>query len=378
MQARKTIAIVIDPDWPVKRHYEVIAGIQRYAAGNTDWKLVSDLFPEGVLERYDAVVGRITNELAQEASRIGIPVVNTWFSSTVKGVASVYPDFEAAARMAADHLISRGFRSFAYVGVPFKSHRFIRDCFRDYLNSSGYSFSSITVSNSYNMSSGNWRRFSDKLGNWVNSWSTPIGVFAGLDSLNRNLVGICEYRDIAIPQQAALIGLHNEPIFCLLSEPTLTSIDLGFKQIGFRAAMLLDDLLQGKKPPEQPILLQPDYLVPRKSTDTFASRDPQVTQAIQFMFDHYREAIDLSDIAATTGISKSGLYIVFRKDLGRTPIDILTNIRLNQAKHMLRETNHTVDAIATDCGFGLVANLYHHFKQSVGMPPTAYRKQTRP
>ena len=95
------------------------------------------------------------------------------------------------------------------------------------------------------------------------------------------------------------------------------------------------------------------------------------------MSGHYREPIGLADIAAATGVSKSGLYIVFQDDFGRTPIDVLTYIRLNKAKHMLRETNHKVHAIAADCGFGLVANLYHHFKQSTGMTPTAYRKQSR-
>ena len=106
-------------------------------------------------------------------------------------------------------------------------------------------------------------------------------------------------------------------------------------------------------------------------------RDPQVTRAIQFLFGHYREPIGLADIVAATGVSKSSLYTVFQDDLGKTPIDVLTYIRLSKAKHVLRETNQKVHAIAADCGFGLVANLYHNFKQNTGMTPAAYRQQSR-
>ena len=95
------------------------------------------------------------------------------------------------------------------------------------------------------------------------------------------------------------------------------------------------------------------------------------------MLGHYREQINLADIAAATGLSKSCLYEAFHKDLGRTPLDVLTFIRLNKAKQMLRETDRKVHVIADDCGFGLVGNFYHHFKQSSDVTPIAYRKQSR-
>ena len=87
--------------------------------------------------------------------------------------------------------------------------------------------------------------------------------------------------------------------------------------------------------------------------------------------------IGLADIAAATRISKSSLYVIFHNDLGKAPIDVLTQIRVNKAKQMLRETDEKVYTIAVDCGFGLVGNLYHHFKQATGMTTSEYRKQIR-
>ena len=46
MRKTRNIAVVIDIDWPVKHHYEVIAGIQKYARKRGNWHLTIDLFPE--------------------------------------------------------------------------------------------------------------------------------------------------------------------------------------------------------------------------------------------------------------------------------------------------------------------------------------------
>ncbi|MBT7065301.1 MAG: helix-turn-helix domain-containing protein [Verrucomicrobia bacterium] len=167
------------------------------------------------------------------------------------------------------------------------------------------------------------------------------------------------------------------PLYRQSSTVPLSSIAMGYADNARLACDLLQRMMDGETVACENILTPPKGVVARDSTYTVACRDPKVRCAIQFISDHYRESISLTDIAAAAGVSKSALYVVFRKDLGKTPLDLLTFIRLNKAKQMLRETNRTVDAIAADCGSGVVANLYHHFKPSTGMTPTAYRKQTR-
>ena len=88
MKDSSTIAVMIDLDWPLKRHQEVIGGIQAYAQKKPGWKLVHDLHPEAVLERYDGVVGRVTPKVAERARTLGIPLVNTWANSPTTGKAS--------------------------------------------------------------------------------------------------------------------------------------------------------------------------------------------------------------------------------------------------------------------------------------------------
>ena len=165
------------------------------------------------------------------------------------------------------------------------------------------------------------------------------------------------------------------PLYRQSSTVPLSSIAMGYADNARLACDLLQRMMDGETVACENILTPPKGVIARDSTYTVACRDPKVRCAIQFISDHYRESISLTDIAAAAGVSKSALYVVFHKDLDRTPMGILTHIRVDKAKQMLSETNHTVDAVAADCGFGLVANLYHHFKQSTGMSPTAYRKQ---
>ncbi len=161
------------------------------------------------------------------------------------------------------------------------------------------------------------------------------------------------------------------PLYRQSSTVPLSSIAIGYADNARLACDLLSRMMNGETVVRDNILTPPKGVVARHSTYTVACRDPKVKSAIQFISEHYREPISLTDIAAATGVSKSSLYVVFQKDLGRTPMDILTHIRLDKVKLMLSETNHTVDAVAADSGFGLVANLYHHFKQNTGVSPTA-------
>ena len=58
---------------------------------------------------FDGILGRITEPLARAASEIEIPAVNAWLNSPAEKVTSVVADFETSGKMAAQHLIGRGF-----------------------------------------------------------------------------------------------------------------------------------------------------------------------------------------------------------------------------------------------------------------------------
>ena len=115
------IAVSLNLDWPMKRYLDLFHGIQDYAREHTGWILVWDHYPEKALSRsgntpcYAGVIGRIKYQAYDEIKRLNIPVINTWESNTIQDMTSVYPDYEKAGQIAAEHLIRKGFRSFVNI-----------------------------------------------------------------------------------------------------------------------------------------------------------------------------------------------------------------------------------------------------------------------
>lgn len=117
---RRRVALASELDWPVRQHYDLIAGIQEYADSQEDWLVEVSRYPEVRMEegiRFDGIVGRIEPDTLAAAQRAGIPVVNVWMNSPVaEQMHNVQVDPKAAGQVAAEHLIARGLRQFVVVG----------------------------------------------------------------------------------------------------------------------------------------------------------------------------------------------------------------------------------------------------------------------
>ena len=116
---------MLDLQWPFKRHAEIFSGIQRYAE-ERGWMSIIDEFVHDTLQqkrhegsRYDGIVARANHPLARRAAKLGVPVVNVWPSSPARHLLpGVYPDSTEAGRLVAEHLLARGFRTFATLTSP--------------------------------------------------------------------------------------------------------------------------------------------------------------------------------------------------------------------------------------------------------------------
>ena len=64
------IAVANELGWPVRRHYDLGDGIERYANEQGDWQLEVGPFPDLRIKRghyFDGIVGRITPEIYEVA-----------------------------------------------------------------------------------------------------------------------------------------------------------------------------------------------------------------------------------------------------------------------------------------------------------------------
>ncbi len=101
--------------------------------------------------------------------------------------------------------------------------------------------------------------------------------------------------------------------------------------------------------------------------------DP-VRICMEYMQTHFAENVTLDTLGAITGYSCLHLLRLFERDTGQTPHKWLTAMRLNQAKHLLTDTQLMIEEIAAACGFSSVSHFKTLFRQQTGTTPGRYRK----
>lgn len=103
-----------------------------------------------------------------------------------------------------------------------------------------------------------------------------------------------------------------------------------------------------------------------------------VSQAIDYIRANYsRDDISLQEVAEAVNLSQSYLGAQLKERLGVGYIKYLTDLRIEEAKRLLRLTDLSILYIAQKVGYPNVTNFYRHFQRLVGSTPTAYREKER-
>ncbi|HZD99729.1 MAG TPA: helix-turn-helix domain-containing protein [Micromonosporaceae bacterium] len=92
---------------------------------------------------------------------------------------------------------------------------------------------------------------------------------------------------------------------------------------------------------------------------------------------HLDEPITVEDLSYRAHMAPRTFARRFKAETGETPHVWLTAQRVLLARHLLEESDLSVDSVASRSGFGDAANLRHHFTQRVGATPQAYRRTFR-
>lgn len=102
-----------------------------------------------------------------------------------------------------------------------------------------------------------------------------------------------------------------------------------------------------------------------------------VLNVIGYLKENYQDPITLDSLSKKFSVSKATLIYNFNKYLHSSPVDYLINIRIQQAKNALSETNCSLTKIAESCGFSNANYFSLMFKRKVGLSPANYRKYQR-
>jgi LacI family transcriptional regulator len=377
------IALMLDLQWPYKRHSEIFAGIQRYAE-KQGWISIIDEFVHDTLrhkqnpsDRYDGIVARANHQLVRLAAKRGVPVVNVWPSSPVRHLLpGVFPDSTAAGRLMAEHLCARGFRNFATLTSPRNvDHDLEVAEFTRVVREAGFVCTSADVPQNPYRDVIHWRKTQQALARAMDEWTPPIGVYIGQEVYGRLVVQLSHRRGWRIPDDVAIIAGKNQETLCEQPRPSLTSLEIGYDRVGYTAAELLDGLMKGQEPPTEPIRLPPRGLAVRESTDFFAVDNTLVAAALAFISANSHRHIGPNDVARAVGVETRTLQNYFQKHLRRPIATEIRRVRIERAKRELAQGDRALAVIAHEAGFGTIQRLYEVFRREMGISPGEYRRQ---
>ncbi|QHQ60883.1 helix-turn-helix domain-containing protein [Anaerocolumna sedimenticola] len=95
--------------------------------------------------------------------------------------------------------------------------------------------------------------------------------------------------------------------------------------------------------------------------------------AIQFIKQNYKKDINIDIVAENIGISYSYLRKIFKEKTDKSLVDYINELRLNDAKNMLRNTRLTIKEISSLCGYNHERSFSRVFTQYENITPGMYR-----
>lgn len=119
-------------------------------------------------------------------------------------------------------------------------------------------------------------------------------------------------------------------------------------------------------------IIEPHRPMPNKKQSAHAAK---IQKARVYLTQNFEQVIDLSALAINCGMSYTLFGRLFRTITGKGPKKYLIDIRIDQAREFLRNTDLTVSEIAEQTGFSTIYFFSRVFKRWEGRTPLSYRKR---
>jgi LacI family transcriptional regulator len=382
----KHVALIVEAAIAPRRL--LLTGIARYIQEHEPWCVY--LKPVGVeqdlphwLQEWegDGIIVSASDPDNSILPRRGIAVVDLFGTMRERGYPMVHADDFAVGKMGAEHLISRGFRTFGFWRYVDKDAAWSTrrlEGFRAALPKGAQC--QVYETRFPKAGSGGpytWEQQQRELVSWLAKLPKPTGIMTSTDLMGQQMLEACQRAAINVPEELAVIGVDNDEPICRIATPPLSSVILNDHQRGYEAAALLARLMNGERVPREPIWIQPAGVVSRASTDIMAIDDASIVKALRFLRENARFNISVDDLVKEISLSRSVLERRFRKVVGRTIGAEIVRLRVDHAIELLCNTNMELKAIAYHAGFGSQAYMNAVFKKKMGKTPGSYRDHLR-
>lgn len=156
--------------------------------------------------------------------------------------------------------------------------------------------------------------------------------------------------------------LSNKELFAADTENKLMAYQMGLTHL----EQFLIELIRKHKRTE-PLPEHPDE-IENTSEALF------VSSVQQYLKSRVYDSVALSDICTHFNVSKSYICRIFKEETGKSVIDYLIDLKIKEAKMLIRKKDYNFTQIAEMLGYSGIHHFTRSFKSKTGMTPSSYEK----
>ena len=322
----------------------------------------------------DAIIGRFDNDEDVSCfAENNIVALAQDFKQRFSEIPNITSDYFATGEMAARFFLSKGFTHFAFYGYKDTVWSDERcEGFYRAIKTAGYgdNFMEYKRQRLEDL----WFYESTPLVNWLKSLPPRTALFCCDDNQGNKITEVCNFSGIKIPLDVAVLGVDNDVTTCNLSEPTLSSVNLNIEKAGYESASLITRMMKHEQDGPRNVVIQPRGIINRMSTNIYATDDPAILKAMEFIHQNLKSQLSVKDVLKQLPLSRRLFEIRFKKITGKSVYNYMATRRMELFALMLQESDKPIADLAAEIGMNNYGNLARQFKAVKGCTPSEYRE----
>ncbi|WFB35472.1 substrate-binding domain-containing protein [Kiritimatiellota bacterium B12222] len=361
----------------------VLKGIRAYVRQHTAWEIILPQYYVGLHGFEDfqpKVIGQITGvpkaRMLPEILKRQVPTVLVGYSPRPDFTSTVILDYEKMAKEAVTHFVQQGITRLALVGSRNERKHDHREFGRHILMQAqiygvpceaylgGGQDEELTVPL--------YQQF-EHLAEWLRGQPYGVGIICADDAYANRIMMAANRVGRRAGHDFLLMGCGNDSAFCESVTPALTSMDLGYEEMGWLAAKKLHALIAHSGEENEEVVISSSEVRMRRSSRRIGRPGSFVAQAMDLIW-HASDNIPTPEqVAKSLGINRRTLDRHFMAQLDRSISTEIRSARIAIAENLLLENEISLAEVAFHCGFSDQAHLCREVKRETGLTPTAIR-----
>lgn len=375
------IKILLLIDYSSDFDRKLLQGLIKYAKENASWLFyrlpsyyVTMHGSLGVLEwakkwKASAIIGKWTDESIDLQKELNIPVVVQNYHHRSSSYSNLTGDYKGTGKMAAQFFIERNFHNFAFFGIKgvIWSDERCKGYVQEIERAGGNFFCFETEQQEDDSRA--------EITCWLQQLPKPIALFCCDDVHALFISETCKMAEIRIPEEIALLGVDNDELMCNISDPPISSIELGIEQGGYMMGKLIDKQLRQEYNGNFNIVINPIRIELRQSTEKYNIEDPHVLEVVRLIDSSYNSDLSIETLLSHIPLSRRNLEIKFKRVMHVSIYQYILLCRCNRLAHLLLTTKRSLRDLSIEVGFKDYNNVTRIFKKYKNCSPSEYRQR---